>query len=354
MYVIVAILVFGILIGTHELGHFLAAKACGVKVNEFAVGMGPKLLKKQGKETLYTLRALPLGGFCAMEGEDSESADPRAFTSQPAWKKLIILVAGVAMNFLFGLILIFVIFSGASGFLTPQITGFMEGCPYEGENAFEVGDTIYKIDGERTYFSSNVSTFLSRAGDRPIDIVVLRDGQKVKIGSIRMERTVVSTDENGNERLQYGFYFGGKEEGFGAKLKYSWYCALDFVRMIRLSLGDLFTGAVGVKDLSGVVGIVSMINDVGQSSASTRDAFENIAYLAAFIAINLAVMNLLPIPALDGGRILFLILTWIVEHIIRRKIDPKYEGYIHAAGLVMLVGLMIFVMYNDVVRLIVH
>ncbi len=354
MYVIVAILVFGILITTHELGHFLVAKACGVKVNEFAVGMGPKLLKKQGKETLYTLRALPLGGFCAMEGEDGDSADPRAFSSQSAWKRLLILLAGVTMNFLFGLILIFVVFSGASGFRTPTLTGFMDGCPYVGEDGFQVGDTIYKIDGERTYFSSNVSTFLSRAGERPIDIVVVRDGHKLTLEDLRLERTVVTTDDNGNEQLQYGFYFGVKEEGFGAKLKYSWYCALDFVRMIRLSLADLFTGAVGVKDLSGVVGIVSMINDVGQASESARDAFDNIAYLAAFIAINLAVMNLLPIPALDGGRILFLILTWIVEHIIRRKIDPKYEGYVHAAGLVLLVGLMLFVMYNDVVRLIVR
>ena len=230
MYVIVAILVFGILIITHELGHFLAAKACGVKVNEFAVGMGPKLLKKQGKETLYTLRALPLGGFCAMEGEDSESVDPRAFTSQSAWKKLIILVAGVTMNFLFGLILIFVVFSGASGFRTPTLTSFMDGCPYVGENGFLVGDTIYKVDGERTWFSSNVSTFLSRAGDRPVDIVVIRDGHRVKLENMRLERTVESTDANGNKVLQYGFYFGVKEEGLGAKLKYSWYCALDFVR----------------------------------------------------------------------------------------------------------------------------
>ena len=354
MYVIVAILVFGVLIGTHELGHFLAAKACGVKVNEFAIGMGPKLLKKQGKETLYTLRALPIGGFCAMEGEDGDSADPRAFTSQSAWKRLIILAAGVTMNFLFGLVLIFVVFAGTSGFLTPTITSFMDGCPYEGEDAFLAGDTIYKIDGERTYFSSNVSTFLSRAGDRPVDIVVIRDGNRITLRNMHLERTVESTDSAGNKILQYGFRFGIKETGFGAKLKYSWYCALDFVRMIRLSLIDLFTGSVGVKDLSGVVGIVSMINDVGQSAPSVRIAFENIAYLAAFIAINLAVMNLLPIPALDGGRILFLILTWIVEHIIRRKIDPKYEGYVHAAGLVLLVGLMLFVMYNDVVRLIVR
>lgn len=354
MYVIVAILVFGILIGTHELGHFLAAKACGVRVNEFSIGMGPKLLGRQGKETFYALRLLPLGGFCAMEGEDDESDDPRAFSRQSAWKRLIILLAGVTMNFLFGLILIFAVFAGASGFRTPTLTDFMDGCPYVGEDGFLPGDTFYRIDGERTYFSSNVSTFLTRAGSRPIDIIVVRDGRKVLLENMRLEQTVVTTDENGNELRQYGFYFGVKEESLGAKLKYSWYCALDFVRMIRLSLADLFSGAVGVKDLSGVVGIVSMINDVGQSSATVRDAFDSIAYLAAFIAINLAVMNLLPIPALDGGRILFLILTWIVEHIIRKKIDPKYEGYIHAAGLVLLVGLMLFVMYNDVVRLIVR
>ena len=352
MYIVIAIIIFGLLIATHELGHFLAAKACGVKVLEFAIGMGPTLLKKQGKETLYSWRLLPLGGFCAMEGEDEDSLDPRAFTNQNAWKRILILVAGAGMNFLTGFVLILIVFSTAVGFNTPTITGFMDGCPYVGEQGFLEGDTIYKIDGERTYFSSNVSTFLSRAGGDTVDIVLIRDGEKIRLDDFQLTPSVPVTDENGETVMKYGFYFGVKEQGLGAQLKYSWYCALDFVRIVRLSLVDLFTGAVGVRELSGVVGIVAMINDVGQAAPTVSDALLNIAYLAAFIAINLAVMNMLPIPALDGGRVLFLIVTWVAEHIIRRKINPKYEGYIHAAGLVLLLGLMVFVMFNDVVKLV--
>ena len=139
MYIIIAILIFGVLVATHELGHFLAAKACGVKVNEFALGMGPRILKKQGKETLYSLRLLPLGGFCAMEGEDGDSEDPRAFTSKPAWQRIIILCAGAAMNFLLGFVLILCIAPNAS-FTEPIISDFMPGCPYEGEAGLQVGD----------------------------------------------------------------------------------------------------------------------------------------------------------------------------------------------------------------------
>lgn len=352
MFILVAIIAFGILIASHEFGHFIAAKLCGVKVQEFAIGMGPKLLQKQGKETLYTWRALPIGGFCAMEGEDEDTGDPRAFTRQSAWKRLIILCAGAAMNFLIGLILIFLVFSTAAGFSTPTVTDFMDGCPYAGEQGFQAEDTIYKINGERTYFSTNVLTFLTRAGGKNVDVVVLRDGKKVSLHFDELIPTVEDTNENGNTTLKYGFYFGVKERGLGSQIRYTWYCALDFVRLVRLSLVDLFTGGVGVKDLSGVVGIVAMINDVGKEAPNVADALLNIAYLVAFIAINLAVMNMLPIPALDGGRVLFLILTWIIERIIRRKVDPKYEGYIHAAGLVLLLGLMVFVMFNDVVRII--
>lgn len=352
MFIVVAIIAFVVLIISHEFGHFIAAKLCGVKVLEFSVGMGPKLLKKQGKETLYTLRLLPIGGFCAMEGEDEDTGDPRAFTQQPAWKRIIILCAGAAMNFLIGLILICLLFSSAAGFSTPTVTEFMDECPYVGEDALQIGDTFYEINGERTYFSSNVSTFLARSGGRDVDIVVRRGGEKVSLHFDELIPTLELTDENGNTSLKYGFNFRVQERSFGSLLKYSWYQALDFVRMVRLSLVDLFSGSVGVKDLSGVVGIVSIINDVGQSSPSVTAALENIAYLVAFIAINLAVMNLLPIPALDGGRILFLILTWCIERIIRRKLDPKYEGYIHAAGLVLLIGLMLFVMYNDIARII--
>ena len=351
MYIIIAIIIFGILVATHELGHFLMAKACGVKVIEYAIGMGPAIFKKQGKETLYSLRILPLGGYCAMEGEDADSDDPRAFGNQAVWKRLLILVAGAAMNFLTGFLLILLVFSQQEGFMTPTITGFMDGCPYVGEYGLMEGDEFYKINGERIYFSSDVSTYLQRGGKDTADIVLIRDGKKVVLDDYPMTLVEYPTEDGGTE-LKYGLYFGVKETGALARLKYSWYCALDFVRLVRLSLVDLFTGALGIKDMNGVVGIVSVMNDVGKSSPTFYDAMMNIAYMTALIAINLAVMNLLPIPALDGGRVLFLLLTWIIEKLSRRKLDPKYEGYINAAGLTLLLALTVFVMFNDIWKII--
>ncbi len=351
MYIIIAIIIFGILIATHELGHFLAAKACGVKVTEYAIGMGPAIFKKQGKETLYSLRILPLGGYCAMEGEDADSSDPRAFGNQAVWKRFIILVAGAGMNFIFGFLLILLVFSQQDSFMTPTITGFMDGCPYVGEYGFLEGDEFYKINGERIYFSSDVSTYLQRGGKDTADIVLIRDGEKVYLDDYPITLVEYPTEDGGTE-LKYGLYFGVKETGALARLKYSWYCALDFVRIVRLSLVDLITGVVGINDMSGVVGIVGVMNDVGKSSPTFYDAMMNIAYLTALIAINLAVMNLLPIPALDGGRVLFLIITFVIEKITRRRLDPKYEGYINAVGLFLLLALMVFVMFNDIVKII--
>ena len=350
MYIAIAILMFGILIAVHELGHFAAAKSLGVRVLEFSIGMGPALLKKQGKETLYTWRLFPIGGFCSMEGEDEDSPDPRAFTNQKLWKRLVILVAGAAMNFIFGVLMILVVFSQQKSFTTPEITGFMEGCPYESANALMEGDIFYKINGERIYFSSNVSEFMARSGGQPVDLVMIRDGKKITLSDFPMTPTEYTI--NGEIVTRYGLYLEAQESGFFAFFKYSWYCAMDYVRLVRLSLAELFAGRVGVKDLSGPVGIVGLINDVGQSAATAGAAIINIANFSAFIAINLAVMNLLPIPALDGGRILFMYVTWGVEKLTKRKLNPKYEGYVHAAFLLLLLGLSAFVMYNDIVRII--
>ncbi|MBQ6403703.1 MAG: site-2 protease family protein [Oscillospiraceae bacterium] len=334
----------------HEFGHFVTAKACGVRVEEFAVGMGPAIWKKQTGETLYALRAIPLGGYCAMAGEDGELPDdPRAFTNQKAWKRAVILVAGAAMNFITGLILLFIVFSSAGQLSVPVIGSFFEGCPYEESGVLQVGDEFYSVDGHRTWFPGNVSTYLARGGDTH-DVVLIRDGEKVTLERITFERQLYP----GETQELIGFRFSAVDATFGRTIVHSWRCALDFVRMVYSSLRDLFAGVVGVKDLSGPVGIVSMINDVGETSESRADALINIFYFIAFISVNLAVMNLLPIPALDGGRIFLLIVTGIIEAITRRRIDPKYEGYIHTAGMVLLLGLMAFVMYQDFARIIMN
>ena len=180
--------------------------------------------------------------------------------------------------------------------------------------------------------------------------MVVRDGEKVELKDYTM--SLVEYEQNGSTVRKYGLIFAPREYGVWANVKYSWYCALDFVRAVWQSLGDLVTGAVGLRDLSGPVGIVDFVNDVAEESESGREAAFNVCYVFALIAVNLAVMNLLPIPALDGGRVFLLLVTWVIEKLTRRKLDPKYEGYIHSAGFVLLMGLMVVVMFNDVVKII--
>ncbi|NCC68538.1 MAG: RIP metalloprotease RseP [Clostridia bacterium] len=348
MYIVIAILIFGLLIVTHELGHFVAAKLFKVRVSQFAIGMGPALFKKQRGETLYALRALPIGGFCAME-EDEESEDPRAFSNQEWWKRFIILAAGAAMNFLTGLIILMFLVPKSASFTTPTITGFFENCPYESAEGLQQGDTFYKIDGHRVFFSSNISFLLSRTDSDTHDFVVVRNGEKIELDDYKF--VPFEYEINGEKEMKYGLYFGVKEEGVFANIKYTWDSAKDFVRMVWMGLSDLVTGSVGLRELSGPVGIVGIINDVGESAETAASATFSISYLAAFIAVNLAVMNLLPIPALDGGRLLFLVITAVFEWISKKKLNPKYEGYVHAAGFVLLLGLMAIVMFNDIYKL---
>ena len=350
LYILLAILLFGVLIFVHELGHFMAAKLLGVQVNEFALCMGPAIFKKQIGETTYSLRCIPIGGYCAMEGEDENSDNPRAFTAKPAWARAIILCAGSFMNFLIGLVILLVLFSTAAGFYSPVISGFETGCPYAGEDALQVGDRLYSIDGERVYLYADVSMLLERNATGVYDLVVVRDGEKVKLNDFTLQKLEYETAEG--TVYKYGLNFSVEEKTFGNVLEQSWYNAVDFVRLIRLGFFDLFSGALGIDEMSGPVGIVSAINQTGAQSATTGEAVANIFYFGAFLAVNLALMNMLPIPALDGGRVFFLIITTIVEKISRRRIDPKYEGYIHAAGMVLLLAFMAFVTYEDIMKLI--
>ena len=351
LYIIAALLLFGILIAVHELGHFLAAKACGVRVNEFAIGMGPTLWQKQKGETQYSLRAFPVGGFCAMEGEEEESDDPAALNNQGFWKKLLIFAAGAAMNFLAGLLIIFFLYLPAQGFYQPVLSGFADGCPLQGADGLQVGDRLVSIDGERVYVYSDVSLLLGLNNTGVFDLVVDRSGEKVRLDDFAMERQTY-TDQSGNAYSGYGLFFGAAEATFGDKLAYTWNNAVDFVRLVRLSLQMLVNGQAGLKDLSGPVGIVSTMVQVGEQSESTRAAVENIVYIGALVAVNLAVMNLLPLPALDGGRIFFLVVNAVAMLLFKKKIPAKYENYIHFAGLVLLLALMVVLVFSDVGKLI--
>lgn len=349
MYLVIAILIFSFLIFIHELGHFITAKLFDVKVNEFSIFMGPRILHWGKGETEYSLRLLPIGGYCAMEGEDGSSDDPRSFTSKAPWKRAIILAAGAFMNFLTGLVILIVIYATAGGFRTMEITGFVDGCPLEG--TLQIGDVIEKIDGDNVYIFSDFSMLTERAGEGPMDLTVRRDGKTVELQQVDMVKREYEID--GETRKIYGITFGATEEKTPLTLlKNSWYTAVDFARMVKMGLVDLLTGAVGVKDLSGPVGIVDAVQETGSSAASTLDGILNVLYFGAFIAVNLAVMNMLPIPALDGGHIFSLLVIWVIESVSKKKVDPKYEAYIHAAGLVLLMGLMVFVTFNDIVKLV--
>ncbi len=354
MYIVIAILLFGFLIAAHEWGHFIAARLCRVTVHEFSIGMGPALFKHTGKKgTVFSLRILPLGGYCAMEGEEQESDDPNALHKKGFWQKIMIFAAGAFMNFLVGVIILLVLNMGASAYRTTEITGFAPEFALRGQDGLMEGDVLYSIDGERIYNFSNVSMFLSRGNGNDFDLVVLRNGQKIVLNDFPMTLQEYTDSSNGGKYLGYGLYFSGVEDAtFGAKLKMTWFNAVDFVRIVRYSIQELISGNASVSDLSGPVGIVSAIHDVGEQSDSVRIALDNIAYFGAMIAVNLAVMNLLPIPALDGGHILFLCISTFVRKAFRKEIPMKYENTINIVFFMLLMALMLFVTFNDVMKLV--
>ena len=347
MSILFAILLFSFLIFIHEFGHFIAAKLSGVQVNEFSMFMGPAIYKKQHGETLYSVRCIPIGGYCAMEGEDEDTDNPRSFQKAVWWKRLIFLVAGAALNFLVGVMIMVIVFLPAKQFITPVVSSFEPWSTVQGEEGLRVGDRFLEVDGEKIYTQSNVSMMLSLNPGDVHDLVVERNGEKVVLDDFEMLRHEVE-NEDGTKSMLYGFSFSLEDATFGGKLRYAWLNSLDTVRTVRLSLQMLLSGQAGLKDMSGPVGIVQIMSDTAQQSATAFDAFMNMLYFGGFIAINLAVMNLLPIPALDGGRVVGLLLTTAVEKITKKKIDPKYEGYLHGAGMILLLVLMAVIMFKDI------
>ena len=351
MSILFAILLFSLLIFLHELGHFVAAKLSGVRVNEFSMFMGPAIWKKQKGETLYSIRCIPVGGYCAMEGEDGGSDDPRSFDRASWWKRLIILAAGSLMNFLTGLVLLGFFFGPDQQFIMPVVTQIEEGCSIAGEDGIREGDRILEVDGEKIYVYSDFQMILDLNGGENHDLVLLRDGQRVELKDFAMVKGEFP-NEDGSTSLRYGFSFSLVPASFTETVKYVWNSALDMVRMVRLSLKMLLTGQAGIRDVGGPVMIVQQMTQVAEASATTYFAVMNLIYFGAFIAINLAVMNLLPIPALDGGRIVCLLITTLVEAATHEKINPKYEGYLHGVGMILLLALMALIMFKDIFVLI--
>ena len=344
MSIIFAILIFSFLIFVHELGHFIAAKRSGVQVNEFSMFMGPAIWKKQIGETLYSIRCIPIGGYCAMEGEDEDTDNPRSFQKAVWWKRLIILVAGSAMNFIAGILIMVIVFLPAQKFIVPTIATMEESSLVGGADGLQVGDTFLEVDGEKIYVQSDFSTILSLNPGEVHDIVVERNGEKVTLKDFEMKKTTF-----GDEKTpRYGFSFSVVDATFSSKLDYAWRNVLNSGRIVRLSLQMLLTGQASMSDMTGPVGIVGQMSDMAEASETWVDAVLNMLYFGGFIAINLAIMNMLPIPALDGGRVLALLVTTAFAKITKKPVNPKIEGYIHAGGMILLLIFMALIMFKDI------
>lgn len=409
----IAVLFFGLIIFIHEFGHFIFAKLFGVKVNEFAIGMGPTILKKQGKETKYALRLLPFGGFVSMEGEEEESEDKRAFCNQKVWKRMIIIAAGATMNLILGFIVCIFLVSGSELIGTNEILQFYEGA-VSSESGLAVGDKILEIDGKRVFSDYDISYFMQRNSSGKYDFTVERDGEKLLLEDVTfMKRTsgnfyyredcsvydisallkdqgfkdediILSINGNsvktaeeliaeidadkdftydftlkrGDEEISlyevklntatvFDFSILGEEKTVMNVLSSALGYSLSMGRMVYLSLFDLLRGQYGLNDLAGPIGTVTVIADIAQSSMAAVD-WSGLFMMMAMITINIGLFNLLPVPALDGGHLFFM----VFEIIFRKPVPQKYESWIHAAGLIILLGFMAIISFSDIWKLV--
>ena len=339
LQIILAILAFGMLVIVHEFGHFITAKRGGVQVNEFWIGMGPTLLKKERNGTLYCLKLLPFGGACVMEGEDGESDSAHSFGKASLPRRMLIVAAGALMNFVIGFLIVLAVTrpNGPNGgYIVSTLADVDPASTAAGE--LQAGDEILSVDGYRILVRTDFEMALSRGADTTYEVTVRRDGEKLTLPAVRLEAAVEGEDG----RKMIGLTFAEQPDSIGMHLSMAARTSVNYARLVWVSLGMLVSGQVGVDQLSGPVGVASVMATTASYSLA---AF---LQLVAFISINLGVMNLLPLPALDGGRLVFL----IIEGIRRKPVPPQYEGYIHAAGLMLLLALMVYVTGQDIVRII--
>lgn len=340
--ILVAILFFGLLIFFHELGHFTFAKLFKVKVNEFAMGMGPTLFKFKKGETKYALRLFPIGGFVSMEGEDEESENERAFCNKPAWQRFIIVAAGGVINLIMGAIIVAIMLSQTNLIGLPEIHSFEENSV--SSQYLQAGDIIKEINGKKVYSEYDLSFLMARDKDGIIDFVVEREGEKVDLNAVPFQ---IIKNDDGAITIIYDFIIRGVEPTFSSVAKNAVLESVSIGRIVWISLLDLVTGQYGLSDLSGPIGTVSYIADAAQIATQQTD-YTYLFTLMAMIAINIGLFNLLPLPALDGGRLFFL----AIEFVFRKPVPAKYEGWVHAVGMVLLLLLMVVISFSDILRLI--
>lgn len=335
--ILLALVVFGVLIFVHELGHYLAARWAGVQVNEFALGMGPKVFSFTKGETRYSLRLLPLGGFCAMEGEDEDSYSAGSFNNAALPKRVVVMAAGAAMNLLLGLIILTILTTQLDRLGSTTVAGFKESAVSSSQ--LMSGDKILRLNNRRVWSDNDMIYEFMRDRDGVMDILVERQGEKVLLPGVAFQMRDLG---EGMQGIYIDFTVYGVEKTVPGVIFNSINWTGSLVKQVWGSLIDLITGRYGLNQLSGPVGVTTAIGEV--SSQGLRP----LLMLVAFITVNLGVFNLLPLPALDGGRLIFLFL----EAIRRKPINPKYEGVIHAVGFMLIMGLVIFATVNDVARLV--
>ena len=342
MSIILALIIFSLIILIHELGHFLLAKRGGVTVEEFSLGMVPRLISTVKGGTRYSLKLLPFGGSCMMLGEDEATTEEGSFASKSVWTRISVIAAGPIFNFILAFVLS-VIIIGSIGVDKPVILAVSEGFP-AAEAGIQKGDTILKMNGTKIRLSREVTNYVTFHQGEDVTFVYEHEGE---------ERTVtLSPEQNEGGRYIFGLStVSSYREKVGAweTLKYSAYEVKYWIQTTISSLKMLFTGQVGINDMSGPVGVVTIIGDTYKESAADGGFYIwlNMLNISILLTANLGVMNLLPLPALDGGRLVFL----IIEAIRRKRIDPEKEGMVHFVGLMLLMVLMIVVMFNDIRKL---
>ena len=344
LYVLLAIVMLGVIVTVHEFGHYCVGRLCGIGIVEFSVGFGPRLLGWERKGIKYSLRAIPLGGYCAFVGEDERNDDPRAMNNQPVWKRFLTVLSGPAMNFVLAFVVCAIMLNAYFIAETyPIVDQALADMPAE-QAGLQAGDRIVEVNGvELTNDTAGVRQMISviQSGDlsQPIDLVVDRDGQRL---SYSMTAVPVETGEGQPSRYQIGIVFSSRTYNFIESLREAGSYMAETTVMMLDSLKNLIFKGEGLEDTAGTVGIIAVV------AQKAREGMYMVLWLMYIISLNLGIMNLLPIPALDGGRLLFL----IVEAIRRKPIPPEKEGAVHAVGMVLLLGLFVVLTYHDIVKLI--
>lgn len=344
MYIVLTILMFGLLIFFHELGHFTTARLFGVTVNEFAIGMGPKLISKKSEKSgiTYSLRALPLGGFVSMEGENENSDDPNAYSKKPVWQRMIILVAGAAMNIIIAIVIMFAVVISAENLTSTRIGEFSEGAVSNSEGGLILEDTIVKVGWVPVYSGYELVYEISNQGVEPVDITVIRNGEKIVLKDVVFG---VETEEG----VSFGtpdFRVYALEKTFANCIKQSVSRSVSSFKMIIDSLSGMLTGRYGMDSVQGPVGITDEIHQMEKENLMDLSTF---GFLASIISMNLGIFNLLPIPALDGGQLVFR----FVELIRGKPLDQRIEGTLNFIMMIILFALAGVIMLKDIVKILV-